>query len=227
MGLDTNGDQYAGLKDAVVEIGRRMYERGHVISNDGNISVRAGDNLFFVTPSGISKGRLSAAMLVPVDGEGRVLAGDRHASSEAPMHLEVYRQKPDVHAVIHAHSLYATAFAVARRPIDEPYAPELVLGLGPVPVAPFALPSTYEVPASIVPYLDGHALLLANHGVLTWGQTLDQAFDYLEQAEYAARLILTVEQMGGGVKLDADIQARLFTLAGNYKKLAGKRDARS
>lgn len=209
----------------IVEIGKLMYERGHVISNDGNISAKVADDLFLVTPSGISKGRLTTDMLVPVNAKGEVLAGNRHPSSETPMHLEVYRQKSEVKAVVHAHSPLATAFAIAGRAIDEPYMPELILGLGVVPVAPFAMPSTEEVPASIIGLLEGNALLLSNHGVLTWGNSLIAAFDYLEQVEYAAKIIMTVEQLGGGRKLDEKVRERLFSLADNYRRLAGERKA--
>lgn len=211
------------LAREIVEIGKLMYDRGHVISNDGNISVRVDENTFLVTPSGISKGRLTPDMLVPVNLNGDIISGDRHPSSETPMHLEVYRQKPEVHAVVHAHSPLATAFAIAGRAIDEPYMPELILGLGVVPVAPFAMPSTEEVPASIMGLLDGNALLLANHGVLTWGSSVIAAFDYLEQVEYAAKIIMTVEQLGGGRRLDEQVRERLFSLADNYRRLAGKR----
>ncbi|HHT45345.1 MAG TPA: class II aldolase/adducin family protein [Fastidiosipila sp.] len=207
----------------IVEIGKLMYERGHVISNDGNISAKVADDLFLVTPSGISKGRLTTDMLVPVNAKGEVLSGNRHPSSETPMHLEVYRQKSEVKAVVHAHSPLATAFAIAGRAIDEPYMPELILGLGVVPVAPFAMPSTEEVPASIIGLLEGNALLLSNHGVLTWGSSLIAAFDYLEQVEYAAKIIMTVEQLGGGRKLDEKVRERLFSLADNYRRLAGER----
>ena len=110
----------------IVEIGKLMYERGHVISNDGNISAKVADDLFLVTPSGISKGRLTTDMLVPVNAKGEVLSGNRHPSSETPMHLEVYRQKSEVKAVVHAHSPLATAFAIAGRAIDEPYMLSLI-----------------------------------------------------------------------------------------------------
>lgn len=217
-------DKQAQLRETIVEIGRLMYDRGHVISNDGNISARVDENSVLVTPSGISKGRLTPDMLVLINNEGDVLSGKRHASSETPMHLEVYRQKPEIKAVVHAHSPLATAFAIAGRAIDEPYMPELILGLGVVPVAPFAMPSTDEVPASIIGLLEGNALLLSNHGVLTWGKSLLTAFDYLEQVEYAAKIILTVEQLGGGRQLNEQIRERLFSLSDNYARLAGERE---
>lgn len=219
-----NIDKKKSVAAQILDIGRRVYERGYVVSNDGNISARIDEKTILVTPSGVSKGRMTEDMLVVVDLDGHILEGKRHPSSETPMHLEVYKLKPEVQAVVHAHAPIATAFAVANRPIIEPYCPEMIVGLGEVPVAPFGMPSTEEIPASIHGLLDGHALLLANHGVLTWGQTLDQAYDYLEQVEYAANLILNVERLGGGVLLSDAIKERMLGLLDNYKRLAGARE---
>ena len=134
-----------------------------------------------MTPSGVSKGRMTPEMLVKVDLEGRILEGERHPSSEAKLHLTVYRHRPDVGAVVHAHPPVSTAFAVCRRGLDVPYLAELVVGLGgAVPVAPYATLSTDEVPRSIEPYVAEHdAVLLANHGAAAWGSDLWAAFAQL------------------------------------------------
>lgn len=215
---------YPELRAAVCEVGRLLYDRGYVASNDGNISVLAGPNRLLITPSGVSKGRMTPDMLLVTDLEGHVLEGDRHPSSEGKMHLAVYRARPDVGAVVHAHPQAATAFAICRRPLKTPYLAELVLGLGEVPVTPeFAMLSTDEVPRSIEPFLPDHnALLLANHGALAWGADLWQAFDRMETVEHTARTLLNVQALGGGVPLT---EAQVNTLIGMrdmYKGLCGK-----
>jgi L-fuculose-phosphate aldolase len=140
------------------------------------------------------------------------------------MHLQVYRDRPDINAVVHAHPPVSTAFAVCRRPLTEAYLIETVIGLGQVPVAPYALPSTEEVPESIRPYLADHnALLLANHGALTWGKDLWQAFDRMEMLEHTAKIYALVHQLGGGVELTQTQIDALLALSGNYARLAQKR----
>jgi L-fuculose-phosphate aldolase len=148
-------------------------------------------------------------MLVAVDLEGRVISGRLRPSSELKMHLAVYRERPDVRAVVHAHPATATGFAVAGLALDEPFMPELVVNLGAVPLAPYATPSTDEVPRSIEGLVKGHgALLLSNHGVLTWGRSLSEAYDHLETVELYARILLAARAAGepraiSGEKLEA------------------------
>ena len=143
------------------------------------------------------------------------------------MHLLVYRERPDVAAVVHAHPPTATAFAICRRPLSRPYLTETVSGLGEVPVAPFALPSTREVPDSLRPYVAGHsAALLANHGAIAWGGDLWEAFDRMETVEQTARIYAQVQQLGGGVELTEEQVGALRGLAGHYRTLAGPLDRR-
>ena len=192
------------LREDLCRVCALLYQRGYVASNDGNVSVRAGEGQILVTPSGVSKGRLTPDMLVLCDLEGRVLEGNRHPSSETPMHLLLYRERPDVGAVVHAHPAAATAFAACRRPLDVPYLTEVVSGLGPIPVAPYALPSTPEVPESIRPFVRDHkGVLLANHGVLTVGADLEQAYWRMETVEHTAQIHLNARLLGGGVALSA------------------------
>lgn len=213
------------VREEMCRVGRLLYDRGYVVSNDGNISARVGENRILITPSGVSKGRLEPDMLVLTDLEGRVLAGDRYPSSESRMHYRVYEKREDVFAVVHAHPPVSTAWAVCRRPLSEPYLAEMVLGLGgEVPVTEFAMLSTEEVPRSIEPFLsDKNAVLLANHGVLTWGEGLWQAFDRLEVVEHTAKICLNVSLLGGGVPLDEQQVQTLLSMRANYQKLAGKR----
>lgn len=158
-------------RETLCQVCLLLYQRGYVVSNDGNVSVRIGEDQVLITPSGVSKGRLTPDMLVVCDLEGRVLAGRLHPSSESAMHLLVYRERPDVGAVVHAHPPAATAFSICRRPLAQHYLTETISGLGEVPVAPFALPSTSQVPDSLRPYVAGcNGALLAQ----PWGHRLGQ-----------------------------------------------------
>ena len=216
---------YAAVREEICAVGRLLYDRGYAVSNDGNISVRVAPERVLVTPSGVGKGRMAPEMLVLCDLDGNQLEGTRHASSETKMHLLVYRERPDASAVVHAHPPYSTAFAIRRRALSERYLTEVISGLGEVPCAPFAMPSTDEVPESIRPYLPDHnAVLLANHGSLAWGATLWQAFDRLETVEQTARIYALVEQLGGGVEISEEQAARLRGLAGYYEQLASTRE---
>lgn len=214
----------ADLREELCRVCRLLYDRGYVAGHGGNVSCRLPDGNLLVTPSGVSKGRLEPEMLVVCDLEGNVLEGDRYPSSETPMHLEVYRQRPDVGAVVHAHPVAATAFAICRKGLDEPYLIETISGLGTVPVAPYALPSTQEVPESIRPFVKDHnAALLANHGAIAWGRDLWAAFDRMETLEHTAKIYAQVHQLGGGVPLAFEQVEALLALAGRYETLAQKR----
>lgn len=180
----------AEAKRQIIEIGRRMFERRYVSANDGNISIRAGENRVWVTPAGVSKGYMTEDMLVCVDLEGNHLEGERKASSETMMHLRVYKENPEVFSVCHAHPVNATCFAIARVPLDQALMTECVLGLGIVPVAPYATTGTPAVAESIAPYCrDYNAVLLANHGALTWGKDAQQAYYRMESVECCAEVM--------------------------------------
>ena len=205
-------------REAVCRVGRLLYDRGYVAANDGNISVKVAENRLLITPSGVSKGRMTPEMLLVTDMDGTVIEGDRHPTSEGKMHLEVYRGRPDANAVVHAHPPVSTAFAVCRRGLETPYLSELVAGLGQVPcTTSFAMLSTEEVPESVRPYLADHnALLLANHGALAWGGDLWEAFDRLENT---AKIVLNAQLLGGGVPLTEEEVERLQSLRGMYQTL--------
>lgn len=174
-------------KEQILEVGRRMYAKNYVASNDGNISCKVSPTALWTTPTGVSKGYMTGEMLVKVDLEGRVLQGTWKPSSELKMHLRVYRENPELTACVHAHPPAATSFAIAGIALDKPILPEAVIQLGVVPVAPYAMPGTREVPDSIAPYCRTHnGVLLANHGALTWGTSLMQAYMRMESLEYYA-----------------------------------------
>lgn len=192
----------AEAKKAILEIGRRMYERRYVSANDGNISVRAGSGRVWVTPAGVSKGFTTEDMLVCVDLDGRVIEGTHSPSSETQMHLRIYLENPDVGAVVHAHPVCATCFAIARIPLDKAIMTENVLGLGVVPVAPYAATGTAALADSIAPYCrDYNALLLANHGALTWGSTAMQAYYRMESVECCAEVMKNLGFLSSGARL--------------------------
>ena len=161
------------LRETIVEVGRRLYARGYTASNDGNISTRLDDRRLLMTPKSVCKGFMTPDMMVITDLEGKKLAGERDPSSEMQMHLEVYRQRPDAGAVVHAHPPIATGFAVAGIPLDRAVLAEVVTTLGSVPIAEYATPSTKELPEAVRKYVKVHdGMLLANHGALTLGNTI-------------------------------------------------------
>ena len=217
-------DSLDRIKEEMCLVGKLLYDRGYVVSNDGNISVRVAENEILITPSGVSKGRMTTDMMVRTDLEGNVLEGNQYPSSESKMHLRIFCSRPDVMSVVHAHPPISTAFAVAHRPLTERYLSEMVIGLGEVPVTEFAMPSTDEVPDSIVPFIADHsALLLANHGALAWGPSLWAAFDRLEVVEQTAKIHLYVDQLGGGKEISPQQAQQLRAMAGFYQRLAGGR----
>ncbi len=213
------------LRQEICQICHLLYERGYVVSNDGNVSARTERGTILVTPSGVGKGQMTPYMLVETDLDGNILSGDRHPSSESKMHWMVYRERPDVMAVVHAHPPLSTAFAICRRPLKERYLAEMVVGLGEVPVTEFAMLSTEEVPNSVKPFVQDHsAVLLANHGALTWGPSLLSAFDRMETVEQTAKVYYYVSQLGGGVEMSQDQADTLKSMTGFYQKLAQKRE---
>lgn len=213
------------LRQEICEICHLLYERGYVVSNDGNVSARTERGTVLITPSGVGKGRMTPDMLVETDLAGNILSGDRHPSSESKMHWMVYRERPDVMAVVHAHPPLSTAFAICRRPLKERYLAEMVVGLGEVPVTEFAMLSTEEVPNSVKPFVQDHsAVLLANHGALTWGPSLLSAFDRMETVEQTAKVYYYVSQLGGGVEMTQEQADTLRSMTGFYQKLAQKRE---
>ena len=178
-------------KTLLLEAGRRLYERGFVASNDGNMSVLVSAGTLWTTPTGVSKGFMTEDMLVKTDLAGTVLEGTRKPSSELKMHLRVYQENPDLIACVHAHPPVATSFAISGIALDRPILPEAIVQLGTVPVAPYAEPGTQAVPDSIAPFCrDYGGVLLANHGALTWGYDLTQAYYRMETLEYYAQVTI-------------------------------------
>ncbi|NLL77340.1 MAG: class II aldolase/adducin family protein [Clostridiales bacterium] len=183
-------------KKAIIDIGQRMYVRNFVAANDGNISIRTGDNEVWATPTGVSKGYMKKKMLVKVDLEGNILEGTNKPSSELKMHLRAYKENPDIRSVCHAHPPICTCFAIAGIPLDAPVLAEAIITLGDVPIAPYAELGTDEVPEVIAPYCHTHnGVLLANHGAVTWGEDAFSAYYRLESMEYYAKILLITDKI--------------------------------
>lgn len=187
------------LKQLMIDIGSRIWTRGYVASNDGNFSVRIHGDAILTTPTGVSKGFMTPEMILKVDMDGKLISPSQRyrPSSEVKMHLEVYRQREDVNAVIHAHPPFCTSFAVAGIPLNKCVLPEAVLTLGGVPIAPYGTPSTQEIPDSIKPFVpESDAILLANHGALTFGIDLLAAYHRMETLEHSAHIVYRSIQLG-------------------------------
>lgn len=208
-------DAGAARKD-LVTFGRRLYEKGFVASTDGNLSAHLPEGGFLTTPTGLPKGELSEALIARLDGEGRPVSGQ--PSSEWPMHLAIYRARPDVGAVVHAHPPFATALACAGRGIDRPVLSEVVISLGTVPLAPFELPSTQDLAEGVASALGEHAaVLLANHGAVSVGPDVRTAYYRMETLEQAARITLYADLLGGGQPLPEPAVTALKTLGEGYR----------
>jgi L-fuculose-phosphate aldolase len=174
-----------------------LYRLGFMPGTSGNLSVRLNDQRLLVTPTGVSKFLLRSADMVIVDLQGRQLDGYRKVTSEVSMHLAVYRHRDDVTAVIHSHPPVATAFACVGRGLDEMLCQEAVMTLGEVPLATYATTGTEEVAASLAPFIPDHdAILMANHGAVSYGGTLLQAFQKMEIVEHLAQIALVAHQLG-------------------------------
>ncbi len=203
------------IKKQICDIGKRIYDKGMVASNDGNISVKISDNEFLCTPTGVSKGFMTPEFICKVDRDGKVLQANPgfKPSSEIKMHMRVYKERPDVNAVVHAHPLYATGFAIAGIPLTQPIMPEAVIALGCVPIAEYGTPSTEEIPDAVSKYLQSFdAVLLENHGALSFSDSLLSAYHKMESVEFYARLLYISKQLGGPKELsDAQVQ-RLYEI---------------
>jgi L-fuculose-phosphate aldolase len=190
-------------RKAIVEAGRRLYAKGMVASNDGNISVRLSEDELLITPTGVCKGDMEEGQLLKVSMDGTVISGSMKPTSEMKMHLVVYAIREDARAVVHAHPPHATAFAVAGLPLDKITLPEVVFSLGSVSLAEYGTPSTAEIPEAVKRHIaHSDALLLANHGALTVGGDAMDAYFKMETLEHFAKISILARQLGGERALD-------------------------
>lgn len=200
------------IRQKIVEIGRRVYEMGFIAASDGNISARLDDGTILTTPTMVCKGRMTEDMLALVDINGQKLRRDeRQPSSEFSMHKEIYQLRPDVHAIVHAHPPFGTGFAVANVPLDKPLLSEVILTLGCVPLTAYGTPSTVELSDSLKPFIPHHdALLLANHGAVTYGPDLEMAYARMETLEHFAKITLIARIVGRPRELPAEAIEKLL-----------------
>jgi L-fuculose-phosphate aldolase len=201
----------------ICEIGRRLHQKEYVAASDGNLSVRLAGDRVLATPTMMSKGMMRPEDLVIVDLEGRQLDGRRRASSEIAMHLLIYNRRPDVGAVVHAHPHTATGYAAAGLPLNKALISEVVLALGCVPLARYGTPGTPELSEALkdlVPHYD--AILMANHGVVTYGSSLLEAYFKMETVEHFARISLVTEMLGRQSLLSAGDVEKLMEARRRY-----------
>lgn len=215
------------IKQQICDIGKRIYDRRMVASNDGNISVRISENEYLCTPTGVSKGFMTPEYICKIDGEGNVLEANEgfRPSSEIKMHLRVYAKRPDVKAVVHAHPIFATSFAIAGIPLTQPIMPEAVIALGEVPIAEYGTPSTEEIPDAVEKYLPYYdAVLLANHGALSYSDSLLAAYHKMESLEFYAELLFRSRQLGGPKEFTNDQVKCLYEIRRKFG-MTGKHPA--
>jgi L-fuculose-phosphate aldolase len=197
----------------IVKICRRMYDRGYVVATEGNVSVRLASGDILVTGARVRKREITARDLVRVTPGGG-FAGPRRPSSETALHRLIYRKRADVRAVVHAHPPCCTAFALARKAFPADTIPEVLVEFGKVPLVPFAVPSTGDLSRAITPFvMKSDFFLLANHGVVSCGRDLEEAYDLVERAEHAARVLLLSGFLGGAKKLPARDRATLHRIS--------------
>lgn len=201
----------------IVRIGVLLHERGFIAACDGNLSVRVGKNRVLVTPTGMSKGMMKSNDLLVVDMNGRKLKGRRDVTSEIGMHLSIYRVRPDVNAIVHAHPRTATGFAAAGMALDQPLVCEVVIGLGQIPLAPYGTPGTPELAATLEPLVPQYdAILMANHGVVTYGADLQSAYMKMETVEHTAQIALVTHLLGRQQLLEAEELEKLLAVRSKY-----------
>ena len=184
-------------REEIVRYGRMLHARGFVAAMDGNLSVRLAGDRILVTPTGISKGAMRPADMVIVDREGNRVSGRRNVTSEIGMHLMIYRLRPDIQAIVHAHPPTATGFAAAGIALTQPLVCEVVIGLGCIPLARYATPGTSELARTLEPYVPNYdAILMSNHGVVAYGDTLEHAYMKMETVEHFAQIALVTHLLG-------------------------------
>ena len=209
------------VREEIVRVGKSVHQCGFVAATDGNISVRLDSKRVLVTPTAMSKGAMRADDLVIVDMEGRKLKGRRNVSSEIGMHMLVYRLRPDVNAVVHAHPPTATGYAAAGMPLPEALCSEVVIALGSIPLARYGTPGTPELAEALSPLIPGHdAILMANHGVVSYGEDLAKAYMKMETVEHFAQIALVTHLLGKQQLLSQEEIGKLMLAREKYEATA-------
>jgi len=201
----------SAVRQEIVAVCRRLYEKGLIAGPDGNVSVRLGSGVILVTPAAMSKVDVTTDDLVEVSMDGARISGYREPSSEVQLHVRLYARRPDVQAVVHAHPPVATGFAVAGEGFETDVLPELVYQMGRVPLVPYATPGTLAVADAFEPFIAGHdAFLMANHGATTTGPSLLIAHQRMESVEHSARILLAARLLGRVTELSTEQVAELL-----------------
>lgn len=211
-------------REDIIEIGRLVFQKGWIASNDGNITIRLDAERILATPTGVCKGMMHVDDLIICDMKGNKISGRRERTSEILMHLTVYDMRPDIKAVVHAHPPVATGFATAGRPLDQALLPEVVIGLGCVPLAAYGLPGTPALTEPMLPYIPKYdAIMMGNHGAVCYGEDVYKAFFKMETVEHFARIALVAELLGGANVLPKTEVDKLLDSRSRYgiKKRAG------
>jgi L-fuculose-phosphate aldolase len=201
------------VRKELAEVGRMLWNRHYIVAGDGNLSARLEDGSIITTPSGVCKGFLTPDSFCRVDIDGKKLAGKLNPSTEFAMHSLIYKERPDINAVVHAHPPTGTGFAVAGIPLDKALISEVVLTLGCIPLAGYGTPSTSELTDAMKPLVKHHdAMLMANHGAVAYGDTIERAFWRMETLEHFAKINLVAKMLGRENQLSAEEVQRLYAV---------------
>ena len=204
-------------KQQICEIGQRVYNKGFAAANDGNISYRLSKNEVLCTPTMHSKGFLKPDDICLIDMTGKQLAGNKKRSSEALLHLQIYKERPDIKSVVHCHPPHATAFAIAREPIPQCVLPEVEVFLGDVPISQYETPGGQEFADTIIPLVKKtNVVILANHGTVSWGEDVERAYWWTEILDAYCRMLMLAKSIGRVNYLSADHTRELLDLKSKW-----------
>ena len=207
----------------MVDFGRRLHEKGFIAGTDGNLSLMVDKDLLLITPTGVPKGYLQEFDMILVNLQGELIAGKKSPSSELPMHLFIYKNRPGIKACCHAHPRYATAFSIIGKALPSDILPEVVLSVGEIPLIPYAPPGTEALPRSLENHIEKHtAFILQNHGALTIGRNLEEAYNRMETVEHFAGIVYIAELMGTVNHLDESEVKRLEKIRNSLKQVNGQ-----
>lgn len=205
------------LKSELIEACHKVYNKGFVSAYDGNLSVRTNSNTFIITPSGKCKGELLEKDLLEIDSSGKIISGKGIVSSESKLHLLIYKKRNDINSIVHCHPVHATAFATAGKSLVKPIFPEVILNLGPIPLCKYETPSTQKFANSVLPFIkNSWALLLENHGAVTLGNNIKEAYYRMEKLEHTAHILIMVSLIGKEKVLSKKKLMELISIA-DYK----------
>lgn len=212
------------LKQDICDIGKRIYDRGYAAANDGNITVRIGENEVLCTPTMTCKGFLKVDDICTIDMTGKQLSGRKKRSSEALLHLEIMKKRPDVKSVVHCHPPHATAFAVAREPIPQCVLPEVEVFLGETPITKYETPGGKEFAETVLPFVEKtNVIILANHGTVSYGENVERAYWWTEILDSYCRILMLSKQLGNVEYLNQQKSQELLDL----KEAWGWKDPRN